>query len=129
MIGIWEILGVTSGPVFRVTTAKTKTVQRASVADLDLLLHDVLKRVQVRMPNVLPASVNVENEYSARRSLHRFFTTQAQNVGIPKDVIEANNRWRKHMHSRGRLPSMQMIERYSDAKASVEILIRPSSLL
>jgi hypothetical protein len=81
------------------------------------------------MPGVLPASVDIESEYSARRSLRRFFTTQAQNVGVPKEVIETNNHWCKHMHSRGRLPTMQMIERYSDAKASVEILIKPSSLL
>jgi hypothetical protein len=45
-------------------------------------------------------------------------------VGIPKEAIEANNRWRKHMRSRGLTPGMSMMERYLDAKASVPSLIR-----
>jgi len=36
----------------------------------------------------------------------------------------ANNRWRKHSRARGSLPSMSMMERYTDAKANVKALIR-----
>lgn len=125
-ISIYQHLGVTSGPLFRTVVSKTGRVKRATISDMDLLFHDVMKRVQVRHPNLLPGSVNVEEEMSVRRSLRRSFTSQAQNVGIPKDVIEANNRWRKHMHSRGTTPSMDMVERYSEAKATVEFLVRPS---
>ena len=128
-IVIYNHFGVTKGPIFRTVSARTQKVKRATIGDLDLLLHDVLKRVQVRYPHILPKSVNVEEEISARRSPRRTFTTQAQNAGLPKEVIEANNRWRKHMRSRGGLPSMDMIERYSDAKASVEYLVRPSAAL
>ena len=69
------------------------------------------------------------DEYSVRRSLRRGSTSEAQNAQVPKEVIEANNRWRKHMRSRGVLPSMDMIERYSDAKASIEALVRYSTML
>ena len=99
------------------------------MGDLDLLLHDILRQVQVRYPGILPASVKVEDEYSARRSLRRGSTSEAQNVQVPKEVIEANNRWKKHMRSQGVLPSMDMIERYSDAKASVTALVRYSMML
>lgn len=129
VIALYQHHGIVSGPLFRTVNAKSGKARRASIGDLDVLLHDVLKRLQIRRPNVLPKSVNVEEEISARRTLRRTFTTQAQNVQIPKDVIEANNRWRKHLHSRGVLPSMDMVERYSDAKASVEHLSRPSAML
>eukprot|EP00978_Attheya_sp_CCMP212_P026053 scaffold84962_cov44-Attheya_sp.AAC.3 len=65
-------------------------------------------------------------EYRIRRSLWRGSTTHAGNMSIPKEVIEANNRWRKHGNSRGVLPGMSMVERYSDAKASILSLLRYS---
>jgi len=120
--------GVESGPMFR-AISKKGVVRRASVGDMDLLLHDILRQVQVRRPDVLPPDVVVEDEYSVRRSLRRGSTSEAQNAHVPKEVIEANNRWRKHMRSRGVLPSMDMIERYSDAKASVTALVRYSAML
>jgi hypothetical protein len=46
-----------------------------------------------------------------------------------KEVIEANNRWQKHLRARGLTPRMSMMERYSDAKASVPALIRFSILM
>ena len=80
-----------SGPMFR-SVGKTGVVKKATVGDLDLLLHDILRQVQVRYLGILPASVKVEDEYSARRSLRRGSTSEAQNVQVPKEVIEANNR-------------------------------------
>jgi len=61
--------------------------------------------------------------------MRRGATAEAQNVGIPPHVIEANNRWRKHMRSRGMLPGMSMMERYIDAKASLPSLIKFSEML
>jgi len=65
----------------------------------------------------------VEEEYSVYRCLRRGATSEAQNVGIPQEVIEANYRWRKHMRSKGLVPGMSMMERYTDVKASVVSLI------
>jgi hypothetical protein len=74
-------------------------------------------------------TVNVKEEYSVYRSLRRGATTEAQNVQVPSEVIEANNRWRKHSRSRGLTPGMSMMERYTDAKASVPSLIRFSGAM
>ena len=128
VLAMYKKAGTTSGPMFR-TVTKKGGVKRASVGDMDLLLHDILRQVQIRRPDVLPSNVLVGDEYSVRRSLRRGSTSEAQNAQVPKEVIEANNRWRKHMRSRGVLPSMDMIERYSDAKASVTALIRYSAML
>jgi len=125
MIYSYKQFGVTTGPVFRAAGGKTGSpVRRLSVGDLDPPFHNLLKPVQERFPNVIHESVNVEDEYSLRRSGRRGSTLNALNHEVPKEVIEANNGWRKHMRSKGMLPNMSMVERYADAKASITTLIK-----
>jgi len=52
------------------------------------------------------------------------WNSEILNHEVPKEVIEANNGWRKHMRSKGMLPNMSMVERYADAKASITTLIK-----
>jgi hypothetical protein len=118
-------LGVRSGPIFRVAGKRVKA-KRSAMGDLDPLFHGVLLRVQERWPRVIPLSVKIQDETSVRRSLRRGSTTEASNRGIPKEVIEANQRWGKHQRARGMLPTMSMMERYSDARANIGYLIRYS---
>ena len=96
------------------------------MGNLDLLFHGVLQRVQERWPQVIPPSVKVQDETSVRRSLRHGSTTEASNRGILKEIVEANQRWGKHQRSRGVLPQMEMMERYSDARANVGYLIKYS---
>ena len=119
---------ITTGPMFRIVKKKGQ-IKRASVGDLDVLFHALWKRVQHRFPQLIVETTKIEEVYSVRRSLRRGATTEAQNRTIPRDVIEMNNRWKKHLRGRGVLPSMTMVERYSDAKASVEALVKFSELL
>ena len=121
--------GVTSGPMFRFMGKEVGTFKRAITADLNPNFIDMLERVRKRWSNVFGQEVNIRKEFSIGRSLRRGVTAEAQNVGIPKEVIEANNRWRKHARSKGLTPGMTMMERYSDAKASVPTLVRFSSEL
>ncbi|KAL7568335.1 hypothetical protein ACA910_018467 [Epithemia clementina (nom. ined.)] len=113
---------VRKGPMFRAVQGKDKVVQ-ATVGQLDSLFIDVLKRLQHRRPELLATEIKIDDEFSVRRSLRRGATTEAQNRKIPAHVVEANNRWKKHVRSHGVLPSMSMLERYSDAKASMETII------
>ena len=94
-----------------------------------MYLHKVLSRVQKIYPRLIPESINIEDEYSMFRSPRRGATAEAQNAKIPKEVIEANNRWKKMERSRGMTPGMSMMERYSEAKASVPTLTRFSGSL
>lgn len=120
-------MGVVSGPMFRTVSGKG-VIKRATVSDMDSLFHDVLRRLQVRRPDLIGPDIKVEDEYSMRRSPRRGSTTEAQNRKIPIDIVEINNRWKKYIRARGVLPSMSMIERYTDAKASVESLVQFSEL-
>jgi hypothetical protein len=93
---------------------KNEKNKRASVAELDVLVHAILKRVRQKWPNLIPDHVQVSEEYSRSLwSFRRGATAEAQNAEIPADVIEANNHWRKHSRARGSLPSMSMMERYT----------------
>ena len=129
VIEAYGVLGVRDGPMFRKAGRAPGTIRRAQISDIDGMFHAVLMRVQTKWPNVIPDSVNVQEEYSAFRSIRRGSTSQAQNVRLPREVIEANQRWRKMMKARGLTPGMSMMERYSEARASVPTLIRYSGEL
>ena len=94
-----------------------------SVAEMDVGFHELLRIVQRKCPNLIADMVQVEENYSLKRSLRRGATVEAQYVHIPTNMIEANNRWRKVARAKGMTPGMSMMERYTDAKASVPTLI------
>ena len=123
-LGIWKEEGSSSGPLF--VGHKDK---RMSGAEMDLLFHTLLLEVKRRFARVLPESVDGKNEFSTYRSFRRGSTSEAQNTGMPQQVIEANNRWRKRSRAKGMKPSMSMMEHYSDAKVCVPSLIKFSALL
>ena len=128
MMGEYARAGIGSGPVFRRPKNKrTQKVERARVGDITLLLHLALARVQARLPTLIGEETKIEEEYSASRSFKRGATAQARNMEIPKDVIEANNRWRQKEKARGSTPHMSLLERYTDAQASVPLLTRFSA--
>jgi hypothetical protein len=68
--------------------------------------------------------------YSLRRSLRRGSTAQARNVGVPKDIILLNNRWRSSEKARNKqaMPG-EMIEYYTDVVVAIEALLKYSSPL
>jgi hypothetical protein len=114
-----------SGPMFKSMSAGKKM----SISEMDELFHGILLEVQRRYPKILPDSVKITEEFSTFRSLRRGATSEAQNVKIPRDVIEANNRWRKISRAKGLVPGFSMMERYSDAKILVPTLTRFSQSL
>ena len=98
--------------------------RRASISEMDELLHPVLKETQRKFPNVISHKTIIEDSFSTYRSLRRGATAEAQNSRIEKTVVEANNRWRKYARNNGTAKGMSMMDRYTDAKASVLTLIR-----
>jgi hypothetical protein len=85
------------GPMFKSRTMEKKM----SISKIDELFHSVLLEVQRRYPKVLPDSVKITDEFSTFRSLWQGATSEAQNAKIPREVIEANNRWRKLSKAKG----------------------------
>jgi hypothetical protein len=114
-----------TGPMFKSMSVGKKM----SISEMDELFHSILLEVQHRFPKILPDSVKVTEEFSTFRSLRRGATSEAQNVKIPRKVIEANNRCRKISRAKGLIPEYSMMERYSDAKVLVPTLTRFSQSL
>jgi len=115
-----------SGALFRM---RPRDSAPATLANLDGLLHRYLKELQVSRPEVLASDSLIEQEFSCRRSLRRGSTTHARNRSIPKDVIEANNRWRKHERSKNKEPALSMLDTYTDVLAALQLLLRYSGAL
>ena len=112
--------GIFKGPLFMNESKK----RRASIAEMDSLVCPLLREIQRKFPNVISHDTDIEDSFSTYRSLRRGATAEAQNSRIPKTVIEANNRWRKYAWNNGTASGMSMMDRYTDAKASVPTLIR-----
>jgi hypothetical protein len=109
---------------------RERAYTRAKVGDSDKVFRPLLVRVQDRHPETIGPNINVEEEYSASRSLKRGATSQARNQQIPLDVIKVNNRWRKIERARGSTPHMSLLERYADdERAVVPLLVRFSKEL
>ena len=73
--------------------------------------------------------VDVREAYSINRSFRRGSSTHAQNQKISEPVINAQNRWRKTEHAKGRRPNLSMIENYSEIEQLIPTLVRYSELL
>ena len=81
--------GAPKGPLFLGHKGKYM-----SGAEMDLLFCALLLEVQRRFAKVLPKSVDVKKEFSTYQSFCQGSTLEAQNAGIPEEVIQANNCWR-----------------------------------
>ena len=101
-----------------------KSGEGMSIAEMDMLLHDLLCEVQRVNALMIPDGVEVRKEYSVSRSLRRGSTSEAQNAGMSEEVIRAHNRWRKFARSHGLCPGMSMIEHYLDAKVLTPTLLK-----
>ena len=111
------------GPLFRVTPASRSP---ATIAELNVLFHSSLPELQEERPNLLDPEIDVQRDFSLKRSLRRGSQTHALNRGIHPDVIDRNNRWRKHERARNREPTLTMQETYTDVRASLEFGLRYS---
>ena len=56
----------------------------------------------------------MEEQFNIHRSFRRGATTRAREAGVPKDVIEANNRWSKVQNKSGGEPCLPMSELYTE---------------
>lgn len=106
--------------------------QKLSFSDMnDIVLErmEIIKDETLLGDDLDLTEVEIREAYSINRSFRRGATTHARNMKIPKDTIEAHNRWRKIDRSKGKKPKLEMIEEYSDIEQLIPTLVRFSELL
>ena len=93
--------------------------------------HEVLIEVQSRRPDLIPASVDVAEDYGVGRSFRRGSDSEAMARGVDSGDIDAMNRWRTVEQARGRCPTFSsMREHYVDVRiTALDRSLRYSSIL
>jgi len=69
------------------------------LADFHDMFYEVLEEVQQARGDLIPPDLDVRESCGTLRSLRRSATAHAANMRIPKDIIEAVNRWRREKNS------------------------------
>jgi hypothetical protein len=83
-----------------------KKGNQAKIGSFDEDFHERMYRVKMRVPHLFELGIEINVVYSLRRSGQRGSTSEATNGGVPREVVELNNRWRKIEGARGRRPGM-----------------------
>lgn len=84
--------------------------------------HDRLNRVKEIKSRLFESDLSIADAFSLRRSLRRGSTTEARNKKVREEVVEMNNRWRKFEKARGRMPSLNMADHYTEIRMSLPML-------
>ncbi len=109
----YAIQGIVSGPLFR-----TRDGQHIKTNTLEPLFFDLLEQVQSNRPDLIPENIEVTEDYGTFRSFRRGSDSEAKNQGLPPDVIDDNNRWRKFDRVGASQPSLPMRDHYTDVRPS-----------
>jgi hypothetical protein len=95
---------------------------QAKTGQFDDKFTERLTWIKMLKPHLFEPGLNIVEAYSLRRSLRRGSTLEAINRGVPKDLIEMNNHWRKFKNLKGRRPGMSMIAHYTKIKLMTALL-------
>jgi hypothetical protein len=87
----------------------------------------VLSNISDR-PDLLGRDVDIEEVYGISKSFRRGSTLRATDRGVPPEVTNANNRWRKVESAKLRkATSLSMQEQYTDVSLTLNQLLRYSA--
>jgi hypothetical protein len=84
----------------------------ANVANFEEQLITRLEWIQQNTEGIIPASINLWEEFGVCRSTRRGATTEALNAGIDSATIDANNGWRNVEAAKGKMPMYSIRQRY-----------------
>jgi hypothetical protein len=90
LLALYREKSITNGPLFR-----NRSGSKVKALDFEPMFIDRLEQVQATRPDLIPSSDDVVEDYGIYRSFRRGSTSEATNQGLPPEVIDANNRWRK----------------------------------
>lgn len=104
-----------------------RSLKQPKLAEFEADFFGVLERLQEQ--GGVPEDVQVREEFGLKRSMRRGSTAHARNMGLGRDVIEANNRWRTEANSRTGAPQLSMVDLYSELDAVLPMVLKYSGAL
>ena len=90
---------------------------------------ELLLKLQMQDPTIIPLSVGVLEEYDISRSFRRGATTHARNRGVSISDITVANHWRDQENAQGRSINQPMADHYSESRQLLPTLLRFSKTL
>ncbi len=117
----YKELGITHGPLFR-----NMFGQRSKSGEFE---EKFLDRLSLTKPHLMGSTEDISEEYGVYRSFRRGATSEAVNEGVPPEVIDANNRWRRKNQAGASRPTLTMREHYTDVKLTLKNRLRFSKAL
>ena len=108
---------------------KPGSPKQAKMKKYEKEIFSRLIQIQRERPDLIPESVDVQEDYGLARMFRRGATTRARNAGVNTDDINAQNRWRSELASKGRGFTGSMKDLYTDFLQSSELLLKFSKVL
>jgi hypothetical protein len=124
LVKIRETEGRMRGPLF---CGKDGRVARSK--DYEETFHKVLSEIKDTRPDLIPAEVDVDEDFGLNRSLRRGSSTTAARHGVSTPVVDLINRWRKVENAQGMKPALGMREHYTEIRQMLEKLLEYSKSL
>lgn len=124
LLMLYENNGTRHGPFFRHPDGT-----RRKAGTFENKFFERLEHVKTTHPHLLASIEDISEEFGISRSFWRGATSEAVNAGVPPDVIDANNRWRRVHQAGAKAPSMTMREHYTDVRLTLNHRLRFSKAL
>jgi hypothetical protein len=124
LLDFYKAKGISHGPLFRDPHGA-----RIKAGNMEPKFFDRLEQVQDTRSDLIPPTDEVVEDYGIYRSFRRGSTSEAVNQGLPPEVIDLNNRWRKFQRAGASRPTLSMRDHYSDIRLTLNQALRYSSVL
>ena len=103
--------------------------QRARAGEFEDKFFERLEFIKLKKPHLMSSMEEVSEEYGVHRSFRRGATSEAVNEGVPPEVIDANNRWRRMNQAGASRPALSMREHYTDVRHTLKHRLTFSRML
>jgi hypothetical protein len=115
---------ISIGPLFRDSYG-----EKIKASSMEPKFLDHLEQVQDLRPDLIPPSDYVVEDYGIYRFFRRGSFSEAVNQGLPREVIDINNQWRKFYRSGALRPMLSMRDHYSHVRLTLNQALWYSSVL
>jgi len=124
LVALKELHGQIRGPLF--------STRRGGIVHPGLIEAEIMDRLQGikdSQAGLIPADVDIYEDFGISRSFRRGATSTARIRGVEDKHVTLINRWRVFENAKGRRPTLSMKDHYSDIQILLPELVKFSKAL